>query len=99
MADFGQSTVVQPILANPFLANPFVCWWLLLWFVVCCRLLLVVRVVFVVVVLVRVGGVVVGFLFNHPAPDPPPARPKFRSFFPLPPPFRSFSLSLWVSAR
>ena len=34
---------------------------------------------------------------DRPPPDPPPPdRPKFRSFFPLPPPFRSFCVSLGV---
>ena len=58
--------------------------WLLLWL-----LLFVADVVAVCVVVVRVGGAVVGL--DHPAPD----RPKFRSVFPVPPPFRSFSPSVF----
>ena len=58
------------------------------------------------VVVVMVVVVVVGLDFPGPPSArplsflrwtlPPPDSPKFRSFFPLPPPFRSFSVSLGV---
>ena len=74
-------------------------------FVVCCCLLLMIVHVIVVCLLVLVCwfgvcGAVVGLDPLEPdtlEPDtPPPDNPKFRSFFPLPPPFRSFCLSLCV---
>ena len=90
-------TLANPILANHFFGQSFLCcvvWLLVLW-------------LWLLLVLVLV--LVLDFHLDHPTPDrlapdrpapdlPAPDRPKFRFFFPLPLPFRTFSRPLGVSS-